>query len=251
LRAAAITNAYPMIKNYFKIALRNLLRERSFSILNISGLAIGIACSILILLWVQDQSSYDRFHANADQIYRITEYVGDLKYAVTPPGMAEGVQKEFPEITAAVRLSKPSTTLFQVGERKFEETRVFYADSNFLKVFSFRLVNGNTNTAMRNPDGVLITENMAKKYFGDQEALGKTIRQDGKRDVVVTGILANAPSNSHLQFDFILPISAIEYTDDDLKNKVWDDFTYYTYLQLDKNFANSPSNLLKLTPGNQ
>src|SRR5882762_2747919 len=158
-----------MIKNYFKIAFRNIIRHKAYSIINISGLAIGMACSILILLWVQNELSYDRFHKNADQLYRLTCNAGDFKAAVSPAGMAEGLQREMPEIKATVRLSKPSTNLLEVGSRKFEEKRGFYADSNFLQVYSFPLVKGNPNTALLRPDGILITVDMANKYFGKGE----------------------------------------------------------------------------------
>ncbi|MEJ7680654.1 MAG: ABC transporter permease [Segetibacter sp.] len=120
-----------MLKNYFKIALRNILRHKAFSILNITGLAIGMACSILILLWVQNELSYDRFHANADQLYRLTDNVGDFAAAVSPAGMAAGLQSEMPEIKTTLRLSKPYTSLFESGTSKFEEKRVFYARFKF------------------------------------------------------------------------------------------------------------------------
>ncbi|MEP7141458.1 MAG: ABC transporter permease [Ferruginibacter sp.] len=234
-----------MLKNYFKIALRNLIHHKAYSILNIAGLAIGMACTILILLWVNDELSFDRFHANANQLYRLTCNAGDFKAAVSPAGMAEGLQNELPEIKATVRLSKPSTNLLEVGSRKFEEKRGFFADSNFLQVFSFPLVKGNPKNAMQRPDAILITEDMAKKYFGAGEALGKIIRKDNRANCVVTGILANVPSNSHLQFDFILPISSIANENDDLKNKVWGNFNFYTYIQLDKNIPSSAAALSK------
>ena len=106
---------------------------------------------------------------------------------------------------------------------------------------------GNPNTALQQPDGILITEEMAKKYFGNEDPIGKIIKKDNNTNLIVTGVLANSPSNSHLKFDFILPMSSIEATDDDLKNKVWGNFNYYTYMQLDKNFDPSTANLSKLT----
>ena len=233
-----------MLKNYFKIALRNILRHKAYSILNISGLAIGMACSILILLWVQNELSYDRFNANADQLYRLTCSAGDFKAAVSPAGMAPGLQAEMPEIKATVRLSKPTTNLFEVGTRKFEEKRGFFADSNFLQVFSFSLVKGNPRTALQQPDAILISEDMARKYFGDEDAMGKVIRKDNSDNCIVTGILANVPSNSRLQFDFILPMSSVVNKVDDLKNKVWDRFNFYSYLLLDKNSAAAASRLI-------
>src|SRR5260221_5839501 len=123
-----------MLKNYFKIALRNLQRHKAYSLLNISGLAIGMACRILILLWVQNELSYDRFHANANEIYRLTCNAEDFKAAVSPAGMGAGLQSQMPQIKSIVRISKPSTRLFEAGTRKFEEKRIFYADSNFLTV---------------------------------------------------------------------------------------------------------------------
>ena len=125
-----------MIKNYFKIAFRNIVRHKAFSILNIAGLSIGMACSIIILLWVQNELSYDRFNVNAKEIYRLTDNVEDFKTAVTPAGVAAGLQSEIPEIKSTVRVSKPSTNLLEAGTKKFEEKNIFYVDSNFLQVFS-------------------------------------------------------------------------------------------------------------------
>ena len=237
-----------MFKNYFKIAWRNITRHKAYSALNIAGLSIGMACSILILLWVQDELSYDRFNANANELYRLTCNAGDFKAAVTPAGMAEGLQNRMPEIKSTVRLSKPSINLLEVGDRKFEEKRGFFVDSNFLQVFSYKLLKGNAAMALQRPDAILITEDMAKKYFGNEEALGKIIRKDNSDNCIVTGILENAPSNSHLQFDFILPISSIANTDDDVKNKTWGNFNYYTYIQLNKNVPPSSVAFSKLIP---
>ena len=166
-----------MLKNYLKIAFRNIIRHKAYSIINISGLAIGMASSILILLWVQNELSYDRFHKNAGQIYRITVNASGFNAAVNPAGMPAGLQAEMPQIKNTVRLSHISTSLFEVGNQKFEEKRVFYVDSTFLEVFSFPLVKGNPKTALQRDDGVLITEELAKKYFGNQEAMGRTIEK--------------------------------------------------------------------------
>src|SRR5258708_1410835 len=154
-----------MLRNYLKIAYRNIIRHKAYSIINISGLAIGMASSILILLWVQNELSYDRFHKNAGQIYRITVNASDFKAAVNPAAMPAGLQAEMPQIINTVRLSHISTNLFEVGDRKFEEKRVFYADSTFLEIFSFPLVKGDPKTALQRMDGVLLTEEMAEKYF--------------------------------------------------------------------------------------
>ena len=224
-----------MFQNYLKIALRNILQHKAYSIINISGLAIGMASSILILLWVQHELSYDRWHKHAAQIYRINAAAGDFKTAVSPAGMAAGVQAEMPAIRNTVRMAGPNNSLFATGDRKFEENRVFYADSTFLQVFSFPLLKGDAHTVLRRPDAILITEEMAAKYFGHEDPIGKVLRKNNKSNVIVTGVLANIPANSHLQFDFIQPSSAPEQRREWTENP-WDNFSFYTYIQLDEHF---------------
>ena len=151
-----------------------------------------------------------------------------------------------PEIKATVRISKPSTNLLEVGDKKFEEKQGFYVDSNFLQVFSYPLVKGNSQTALQRSDAILITEDMAKKYFGDEDAMGKVIRKNNSDNFVVTGILANTPANSHLQFDYILPMSFLAKTDYDLINNRWGNFNFYSYILLDKKITVSSETLPKL-----
>ncbi len=234
-----------MFRNYFKIAFRNIIRHKAYSLINISGLAIGMASSILILLWVQNEMSYDRFHKNAGEIYRITSNAGDFKTSVSTAGMPQGFQSVMPMIKNTVRLSKPTNMLFTIGDRKFEESRVFYVDSTFLSVFSFPLVKGNIQSALQRPDAIVITESMAKKYFGSDNPIGKIIRKDNSDNLVVTGVLANIPSNSHLQFDFIIPMSFIGHSYE-MTNNPWDNFSFYDYVQLDKNFKATPVALASL-----
>jgi ABC-type antimicrobial peptide transport system permease subunit len=229
-----------MLRNYFKIALRNILRHKAYSAINISGLAIGMASSILILLWVQNELSFDKFHTNADQIYRITADASGFKAAVNPAGMPAGLQAVMPVIKNTVRLSHISSALFDAGgDRKFEEKKIFYADSTFLEIFSFPLLKGDRKTALLRHDGVLLTAAMAKKYFGDHEALGQTLKKDDGKYVTVTGVLADIPSNSHLQFDFILPLVA-------QRNNVYSSFNFYSYVLLDNNFVPTPSAMARI-----
>ncbi len=234
-----------MLINYIKIALRNLLRHKAFSFINIAGLAIGMTCSIFILLWVKEELSFDRFNANADRLFRLTDNVGDFKAAVTPAGMAAGLKSALPSIKNITRISKAHSAVFEVGVQKFQEKRLIYADSNFLEMFNYPLLRGDKKFALQSPGGILITENMATKYFGQQDPMGKLILINNKDNYKVVGILANIPSNSHLQFDFIIPMSAIEATDYDLKNKTWGSFNYYTYLELNNSIP--PSGLANLT----
>ena len=203
-----------------------------------------ISASILILLWVQNELSYDRFHANANQLYRITVTASDqFKAAVNPAGMPAELQAAMPQIRNTVRFSHPVQTLFQLGDRKFVEKKGFYADSTLLDVFSFPLIKGDRRTALQRPDAILISEGMAKRYFGNSDVIGKTLNKDNTDLVTVTGVLANVPENSSLQFDYILPMSAVAAIDNDLKNKTWGDFKFYSFVQLDKSFLPNSANL--------
>jgi len=236
-----------MLLNYLKIAFRNLARHKAFSFINIAGLAIGMACSIFILLWVRDELSYDQFHEKGDRLYRLTCNAGEFKAAVTPAAFAYDLKNRFPEIKNLTRISKPQSALFTVGDRKFQEKQIIYADSNFFELFDFPLVLGDLKTALDKPDGILITSDMAHKYFGQEDPIGKIIGINQKENYKVKGVLANIPSNSHLHLDFIIPMSAIEKTDYDLVNHAWTSFNYYSYLLLDKNAKSSPQFLSKLS----
>ena len=235
-----------MLKNYFKIAFRNLIRHKAYSFLNISGLAIGMACSIFILLWVQNEQSYDKMHPNSERLFRLTCHVGDFNSAVSPAGMAEGLQAAMPEIETTLRTSSTKSRLFAVGNLKFEEKDVYYADSNFLQVFSFPLVQGNAQTAMSRPDAVIITQSIAKKYFADADAIGKTIQIANEQNLIVTGIVSDKVPNTHLKFSILMPMSALYPTDNDLKTKTYGNFNFYTYIQLKKNVDLSDTKIVAL-----
>lgn len=237
-----------MIRNYFKVALRNLLRQKGFSFINIFGLALGITCTALIGLWVHDEVSYDRFHTDYDRIYRVTATLPELKVhaAVSSSPLGPAVKSEVPEVEEAVRITSPHRTLIQVGDIRFEEKGVIYADSNFFRVFSFPFIKGVSATALLNPDGVVITKEMAMKYFGTTDVLQRTIRKGNKDDLTVTGVIANIPANSHLQFDFVQPMRFLARTNNDLKNNVWDNFNYFTYLKLHAKADQSTSAIAEL-----
>lgn len=235
-----------MFKNYLKIAWRNLMRQKAFSAINIIGLAIGMMCSIFILLWVQNEKSYDSFHENAAEIYRVTASISGMDVAVVPPVMIPELKEKLPAVKNMARISYPERHIIEVGAKKFLEERAFYVDSTFLQMFSFPLLEGNRATALLQPDAILITRNMAKKYFGNDDAMGKTLRINNNRNVTVTGVLENVPENSHLQFDFLMPVSAIVRTNDDLKSGTWVNFSFYGYIQLDENFHSAPGTLLNL-----
>jgi putative ABC transport system permease protein len=236
-----------MLHTYIKLAYRSIVKDKAYSFINITGLAVGLASSILIFLWVQNELSYDKFHENAGQIYRVSCNIGESKSAANSAGMPAGLKSEMPVLKNTVRLYPgfPSV-LFETGNKRFEEKRVFYADPSFMDVFSFPLEKGDRATALNQVDGALITQDMATKYFGSEDPIGKVIRKDNKDNIIVTGVLKNIPANSDLQFDFILTMASIAKTNNDLKNNIWDNFGFYDYVQLDKGFNPSASNLSKL-----
>ena len=223
-----------MFSNYFKVAIRNLLRQKGFSFINIFGLALGITCTALIGMWVSDELSYDRFHNDVDRLYRITATLPEMKVhaAVSSAPLALALTNEIPEIEDAVRMTGLNNDLMQVGDVKFEEKGILYADSNFFKMFNFQFIKGDREHALLNPEGIVITQEMAMKYFGTTDALEKTIRKNNKDDFTVTAVIANVPTNSHLQFDFVQPLSFFARSNDDFKKNIWDNFNYYTYIRL-------------------
>jgi putative ABC transport system permease protein len=226
-----------MIRNYIKVALRNLLRQKGFTFINIFGLALGISCTALIGMWVNDELSYDRFHHDVDRMYRITATLPELKVhaAVSSAPLALAFKSQLPEIEDAVRMTEHRRDLMRAGEVKFEEQRIIYADSNFFKMFTFPFVKGDPQKALLNPDGIVVTESMAKKYFGTTDVLEKTIQKGSViENLTITGVIADVPSNSHLQFDFVQPMRNLARTNNDLKKNVWDNFNFFTYIKLNE-----------------
>lgn len=225
-----------MLTNYIKVAVRNLLRQKAFSLINILGLALGIACTALIGMWVTDELSYDRFHADADRIYRITATLPEMNVhaAVTSAPIAPAIKSEIPEIADAVRMTGRNRDLIQVGDIKFEEPGVIFADSNFFEVFTFPFIRGDKKTALLNPEGIVITESVARKYFNSIDVIDKTIKKNNDKDFTITGVIADVPDNSHLHFDFVQPMSFLARTNNDFKLNIWDNFNYYSYVKLNE-----------------
>lgn len=237
-----------MIRNYIKVAVRNLLRQKGFSFINIFGLALGISCTALIGMWVAHELSYDKFHSNYNRIYRITATLPEMNVhaAVSSTPLAFAFKSEIPEIEDAVRISNFERDLVQVGDAKFEERGIIYADSNFFKFFTFPFIKGDPEKALLNPEGVVLTEETAMKYFGSTDVIDKTIRKNNKDDFTVTGVIANIPDNSHLQFDFVQPMRYMARTNDDLKKQIWDNFNWYTYIKVNDKTQQSKSAIADL-----
>ena len=224
-----------MLNNYLKIAVRNLLRHKAYSFINLAGLALGMTCAFLILLYVQDELRYDRFHENADRIYRI---VWNNEQARTPHPMAQAMVKDLPEVENAVSLSPlwgPGLTRRILSVRyqdlRFDETNVLAVDTTFFKIFSFPFIKGDPRTALTEPFALVISERMAQKYFGEEEALGKVLRIDNDIDLKVTGVVRNVPTQSHFHFDFLVSYSMLKPRDTG-SYYTWADFGHYNYILL-------------------
>lgn len=196
-----------MFKNYFKIAWRNLIKNKTFSLINILGLSLGMACSLLIMLWVKDELKMDRFHTNDSRLFYVMEnqhYSGAINtYASTPALLAENITKDIPEIEKASQLLWETQPVFKVGDT-FDNEKGRYVQGDFLSMFSFGLSEGDPKTALNRPDGIVISKKIADKYFKGVDPMGKTIRVDNKDDKIVTGILDEIHSNSSMKFDFLL-----------------------------------------------
>ncbi|MCU0348287.1 MAG: ABC transporter permease, partial [Saprospiraceae bacterium] len=180
-----------MFQNHIKIAFRRLAKHKSFSLLNIMGLAVGVACSSLILLWAQDELNYDRFHEKADRIFQVmtNQHFNDKIYTFgSTPGLLAGALKdELPEIAQAARMSWPTDYAFSLGEKSSYESG-YMVDSSFFDILSFPLVAGDAKTALRETNSLVITERMAERFFGKENALGKTLKVNNQDEFKVTGV---------------------------------------------------------------
>jgi putative ABC transport system permease protein len=202
-----------MLRNYLKIALRNMNRHKGYSFINMAGLAIGMACCILILLYVTDELSYDKFHTKKDRIYRINAIssIGTTsrQYATVPPALAKGLADSIPDIEAYTRLMEIPSLRGRVDGNSIEIDDCFFVDSAFFNIFSHDFLSGAPESVFENPDSIVITEETSDQIFGEGSPMGKSIDMGNERVVQVTGVIKNAPKNSHLQFNALMPLSFI------------------------------------------
>ena len=234
-----------MLRNYFKTAWRNLWRHKTFSAINIFGLSLGIASALLIIFHVKEELSYDRGFVKSDRIFRVTqEGLGDdtRHWAATSPPLAFSLQQQFPEIKTTARFYRPypnqvlSYTPLKGEVKRFEETGGFFADSGAAGMFDIPFTRGNPENALSGTDAIVISEEMAKKYFADEDPIGKTIVDDqGKVSLRVTGVFKSYSFNTHLRFDYLLSMPTILHYQDraSLENRTWNAF--YTYVLINKN----------------
>src|SRR5690606_37084799 len=198
-----------MLKNYLIIAVRNLRKHSGFSAINILGLGLGIGTCLLIVTWVIDELSFDRFHQNEDRLYRSSleySFGGQVARTSVSPTALLPAMLTLPEVQTGARFFNQSAWkpfIVRASDKVFTESKFCFADSTFFDVFSFSLLKGNPQKALSQPYQVLLTESTARKYFGDANPVGQTLQINNERDYVVTGVLKDVPGNSFLQFDFV------------------------------------------------
>ena len=232
-----------MFKNYVKIAWRNLLKNKGYSVINIGGLAIGMACFLLITMFIQHELSYDRYHENGDRILRVVHHSNQEDFndawvwGNAPVGPA--LKADFSEVIETVQFSGRSDVLFNYEDRSFQEENCFYVEPTVFNVFTWPLISGNPTTALEAPYSIVLTESSAKRYFGNEDPIGKTLEGFGGRAndglYTVTGVMRDVPSNSHFDFDFLLSMSSFYQTRPEVFG-AWGYVDFYTYFLVTENF---------------
>jgi len=223
-----------MIRNYIKIACRNLSRHKAYTLINLTGLAVGMAAAILIFLWVRDELSFDRFHEFADTTYRVEfdqDYSGRLFHVTVEPWpMAPALDLELPEVAAASRYTSVGDVLARAGDRSFYENRIRYVDPAFFEIFTFPLISGDLGAFGRNPKSVIMTRSQAEKYFGKQDPVGKSLTINNRDDFTVVGVMEDVPPHSSLRFDMLIPVEFLADSGIDMTR--WSYNTVPTYVRL-------------------
>ena len=225
-----------MVKNYLKIALRNLVKNKSFSFINIAGLSIGISVCFIIMLFVQDELSFDRFNKNADRIVRVVFEAdingGKIFEANVMPPVAAAMKNDYPAVQDATRLQREPNLKVTYKDKSFKDDEMAFVDPNFFSIFTLPLIEGDEKTALLQPNTVIITKSLAKKYFGNEDAIGKTLFFNDDKNVSykVTGLIDKVPANSHFHFDLFVSMLSL----DDAKSDTWMGSNFFTYLLLEK-----------------
>ncbi len=233
-----------MFKNYLKIASRNLFKYKTYTLINILGLSVGIACTILILLFVKDELSYDKFYKNHDRIYRVTrEWLNNdgessLHLARVAPPIAMLLKNDYPDLIEEIaRVRAGFNTLIKLDDgRSFVEQELFWAEENFFRIFDYEFIYGNPESALKEPNSIVLTKSIAEKYFGDENPVDKVINYEDRVSLKVTGVINNLPQNTHFQFDILgsfktlVPVFGEEYF-----RTNWSSNNYLTYILFPEN----------------
>lgn len=238
----------PLFSNYLKIGLRKIKRQKIYSLINIAGLAVGLACCAVIILYVTNELSYDTFHKDADRIYRVATHriniVGEFRFVATPGPLGSELMRSYPQVEQAVRVVPPyenaSHVLVVQGDKRFFENRIWFADKDIFQLFHMPFIQGNPQTALLNPNTVVITEGMAKKHFGEEAPLGRTLQIEidydtgsvELQDFEVTGITKNSPANTHLKYDMLLSMETMRSNLSSFEEDWFNPKPKYTYVKL-------------------
>lgn len=222
-----------MIKNYLKTAFRLMLRQKAYASINVAGLSVGIAATLIILIYIADELSFDRFHADAENIFRVTFnaklHGNEFTSAASAAPVAETMQHEIPEVAGVVRFGLWRTMPMSVGDKHFTEKLVLVADSNFFQFFSFPVVAGDVTNFLKGPNKIVITESAAKRYFGSEDPMGKTMLRGAERQAAeIVGVVKDPPHNSHIQFDLVLSGESWDY----MRSPQWTSNNLYTYVKV-------------------
>ncbi len=228
-----------MLVNYFKMTMKNIKRHKGYHFLNLSGIVVGMTCCLLIFFYIYYEFSFDRYHNNADDIYRVVvkhsfEHRETDMFTTSPGPLAPALKEEFPEVLKTTRVRK-SSSVFRYEGNTFYENRLYFVDQEFLDIFTFPLISGDDKTCLSEPFSLVITEEMVKKYFGNEDPLGKSLVTNSSREYKITGIIKNVPSNSHLQFDFLASVLTYKYLGIQHILEIWEDHNFVTYIQLRQN----------------
>jgi predicted permease len=218
---------FVMLKNHLKVATRNIKRHKVYSFINIAGLAIGLSCCILILLWVQDELSYDRFHDNAENLYVATFSNGSK---VTPTALGPFLKAEFPEVFQISRYNMLGRGLLKYEDTEIYEYGGIMVDPGFVKMFTIQFLEGDSETALNNPNSILLSKRFAEKLFGTKDPIDQTVIYNASLSLNVTGVFENYPANSHISFEYILPLALAKTWNRDLNT--WEVNNIRTYVQL-------------------
>ena len=218
-----------MIKYYFKIAFANLIQSKVYSSISIASLTIGMAISILLLIYISDELSFDRFHDKSDNIYRLCQVV----HPYQAPQSAQILLDQLPEINKATRILPVDHYTFQNGDQVFMENEIAFADADLFNIFSFKFINGDAGKALEQPGTIVISEKTAQKYFGEENPMGKVLRVQNELDYTITGVFENIPKNSHFRFDMFMTLSDANkvFGKELMNNRGWLNFLVYFEIQ--------------------
>ncbi len=224
-----------MLRNYLTVAWRNIRKDKFYSLINILGLTIGVTCGMLLLLYVTDELSYDRYHARTDQIYRIVSFIREPdktnRWVSTQAPLAKTLKQDYPFVENYARFFPYGRVMFRQGDKRFYEEDTYAADSTVFNVFTHKFVEGDSRTALNAPGSVVLTQKTAQKFFGSGSALGQTLQTNDTTFYKVTGVIEDVPKNSHFTFNVLLSLNPNQRKAGD-----WGNFYVTSYLVLPKNF---------------